>query len=226
MVDRLKNDKSNLEEKCQELTEIRVAEKRALQQKEDQARELSRVKQQLIQANEDKEKYMDKARHFEKVNNEVNIENKTLKREVKKSNSRADHLEKELKETRCELEMFEEMLRKFPAADESTDFFSDDAATDSPFKDFVQPSSTSKTAKPQANKAIAYDIPIDLQPNVTSTPIVSNRPLKEKMSVTSTLKHLTSQSENFQRSLSGVTQEVEQMKIRDQNLSRMLADNS
>ena len=115
--DKLRNDLERLENVCQELTALKANEHRAIREKEELSKESSRLKSKLTEFKEINERQKGKIENLENEKAKIAFENSNLKRGFQKMQHKADSLERELKETRVELEMFEEMLSSIPKND-------------------------------------------------------------------------------------------------------------
>jgi len=216
--ERLKADIARMEAIVNELQNIKYEQSKERKEKETLVSENKHLKVEMDGLRQSKAKYQERIKSAENDKGKVEADYAKLRIRCRKQEERAIALERELRETKVELEMFEEMLRDVPQTDTS--------ATD--VSDLESHSPIGKG--PSASRAVANGIPMqsNTAPLYNSTPLPGAKP-KTKLSMETGLLNLAREhahSEDICRQMAEQAADLKaranEMRERDQEISKML----
>jgi len=200
--DRLKCDLARLEALCNELQEIKFESSKDKVAKEELETEIKRQKITIDTMKQSIGKHQDRVRMLENDKGKIEADNAKLRISFRKQENKSIALERELRETKVELEMFEEMLKGVPRVDSTCEDFSD-----------LDVSPIGKN--PSASRAICSDAPKG-EPMFNSTPLVA------KPSITTGLVRLANEHKEHERACRELASVAREMKERDKEISRLI----
>jgi len=203
-----------LELNINELQSIEKEQSKDREEKDALKEEIRRLKTENDSLRQSKIRYHEKNKGLEGDKRKVELDNKKLREAYNKQEQFKHQLERDLRETKTELEMFEDMLKKIPQQlDDSLSDFSDFDQPPSPVGNYGQ-----NRNFPSASHAIS-------NPVSSSTPMVtsSSRPpiskLSEKVSMTTNLLKLSGE-------LQDMAADAKVMKEQDEALRSLIFDDS
>jgi len=224
--ERLKVDISRMEGLVNELQNIKYEQSKERKEKEELLMENRRLRGEIDCLSQSKAKYQERVRVLENDKSKVDSDNARLRVAFRRQEDRANLLERDLRETKVELEMFEEMLSNVPLTDGSTN---DISGLDPP----------SPVTKPSASRAVASGIAGASKPIYSSTPLARVKPksklgdrlsqVENKVSMTTGLMQLANEHRHGEvlcREMAEQAAELkmrsEEMKERDHQISKLL----
>merc|ERR1712032_846764 len=167
--ERIKVDLTRMENLVNELQGIKHEQSKDRQDKEDLQAEIRKLKAENESTRSSKLKYQEKIKIVENDKRKVDQDNAKLRVAFRKQQDRTVELERDIRETMIELEMFEEMSKNIPKFDDSV----------SDLSDLDPPSPIQSKYYPSAGHAVS-------QPLTSSTPMMNRAP-KSKLFMTTNL---------------------------------------
>lgn len=205
--ERLKSDITRMETLVNELQGIKHEQSKERQEKEELAADIRKLKAENDAVRAAKHKYQERIKVVENDKGKIEADNAKLRISFRKQENKSVALERELRETKVELEMFEEMLKGLPRLDQ-TNSDASDIETTSPIAKQI----------PSASRAVAGGAGAPL---FNSTPMNPIKPAG-KVSMTTGLLHLAQEHATHEALCQELAAQASAMKERDEEISQML----
>lgn len=212
--ERFKGHIKRLELNINELQSIEKEQCKDREEKESFKEKIRNLKAENESLRQSKIRYQEKNKGLESDKRKVELDNKKLREAYNKQEQFKHQLERDLRETKTELEMFEDMLKKIPQQ-------LDDSLSD--FSDFDPVSPVGKYTSqsrnyPSASHAISH-------PLSSSTPMVPTGRPGPKSKLTAQVS-MTTNLLNMSGELQELAAEAKAMKAQDEALQSLIFDDS